>query len=549
MKDFKDTFANKTSTCLFFISACYNYIMAIIETMLLIFVAYHVASAAGFLAFTSNISIFAGIISMVLSGLTPYIKGKLSNNSLFGYITPIVFIICSTLFFACVFTGNGLYACYVGVALLATVRPLRYTLYNSFMNSTWAASGDEIKNLQGFSSTFSARPAKWLAALIMMVFAVTATISGNMLILAASIAVSAVVWLMAVYYTPKNRFKDNRRKPKKLKQQKQYFEFCGWKIDYKYIYWSVIATLAIISSTFLHILKDIINAKLIGVALLPAIRFWIALPIVTVFYAAGSVIKNCYLENNAYFGVSLVLFGAIFIVFAVLFPYSAVLQSFAVPSFLPNTAALMLQNWFLISFSMFCEMWTPIITSTIVYPIQNEYFDEDEVFTIIPIITIFQSAGELIAGTAMKVMSAYHLPITTIITIVISLVIASIVIMTYLHNAMYSSGCIKPKYLFREKMTEIAALRHTCRNSLIGLFCFAAGVTAMSYGFTIGAGVLMTLAAAGFMSDQITKVREQYYNPPAAAGAAELKTEAGTLGKGVVDENGKSNYAMPTKAA
>lgn len=540
MNDFKATFSNLTSSCLFLVRFCYDYIMGIIDTVLLIFISYSSHSASGFLSFTSNISMFSGFVSMFLSFYTPDIKKKIGDNSFFGYITPIVFTVLCTLFFACIFYGYGYYACCVGVVLLATVKPLRYTFYNSFVNSTWAASSDDVKSLQGFNGTFSARPAKWLAALMMMIFAVTVSASSNMLVLAVSIAISTVIWIIAVYYTPKNKFEDKEEDPKK--PETQGYKFFGWNIEHKHVYWSVIATLAIVISTFLHLLKDIISAKLIGVALLPAIRFWIALPVVMVFYTACRVIKNCYLENNDYFGVTIILFGAIFIVFAVLFPYSGMLQGFAIASFVPNTAALMLQNWFFIAFSMFCEMWTPIITGTIVYPIQNEYFNEDEIFTVIPKMTILQSLGEMLAGFAMKIMSIYQLPITTIVTLVIVFVVAGISVMTYFHNVMYSSGCIKSKYLFQDEMKGIVKLRYTCRNNLIGLLCFVAGVTAIFYGFNIGAAALMVLAAGSFMSDRITKVKDQYYEmPDNSIKANEVKPESCAFGKGVNYINNASN--------
>lgn len=514
LKQLKATFAHTTSACLFLINSCYNYIMAIIETMLLIFIAYHVASAAGFLAFTSNISIFGGTVSILLSLVTPYIKENLSDNGFFGYITPIALMVLISAFFACVFTGYGLYACYVGVVLLAIVRPLRYTFYTSFMNSTWKASDEEVRSLQGFNGTFSARPAKWVAALVMIIFTVTATISGNMLFLAASIVLSSIVWLVAVYYTPKNKFKkkspsnDDEKDPAGESLDNKGDTIFGIKA--KYVYWSIIVSIAIVCSTFLHLLKDIINAKLIGVALLPAMRFWISLPTVMVFYALASTIKDCYLENNRYFEVTLLLFGVVFIAFAVLFPYSAILQGFMVPSFLPTIAGLMLQNWFLISFSMFCEMWTPIIANAIVYPLQNEYFDQDEIFTVIPKICILQSVGEIFAGTAMHVMSSYQLPMTTVITAVIVFILLSIATMTYVHNRMYSSGCVKPKYLFQEHMQKIASARQSCLRALIALACFGLGIGALVYGYTPIAATLMLLSAATYMSKQVEHTWKLY---------------------------------------
>jgi ATP/ADP translocase len=509
MQGFSPSFSNNISSCIFFIRACYDYIMAIIETILLILLVYYFSSAALFLSMTSNISIIAGVLSMGLSWITPDIKNKLSGNSFFGYITPIAFIILGSAFFACIFTGHGLYACYVGVSLQAIIRPLRYTFYNSFINSTWAASSDEVKSLQAFTGMFSSRIAKWFAALIMILFAVTASFSGNMIVLVSSIVITTIVWLVSVYLTPKITF--DPKTTENSEQEGRVIESAEelQAKTNKFNYWAIISTLAIVSSTLLHILKDIVNAKVIGIALLPTIRFWIAIPIVMVFYAASKAIKNCYLENNEYFNITLLIFGAIFIVFAALLPYSAVLQGFTIAGFLPNAVVMMLQNWFFIAFAMFCEMWTPIVTGFLLYPIQNEYFDKDEIFSIIPTITIFQSVGEIIAGVAMKLMSYYQLPINTIIVMVIVFVLVTIAVMVACHQAM-NSGCLDPKYLFQEQMSKMIELRYAYRNSLIGILFFGLGAIAMVYGFNIGAGVLMLASTTSFMFEQITAVTKQF---------------------------------------
>lgn len=505
MKDFRATFSNEISTCLFFIRAAYEYTMAIIETILSLLLVYCFVSASSFLYITSWISIVAGASSVMLSIFTLYMENKVSGNSFFGYITPIVFAILGSAFFTCILTGNIFYACYIGIILQSAVRPLRYTLNNIFVNSTWAASSDDIKSLQGFNSAFGSMPSKWFAALMMIFFVVTTSASGNMLVLATSVAIATAIWLVSVYCTPKiTKIKFDER----VFGEKETSESEENKKN-KYWYWSIIATLAIGCVTLLQILKNTINAKLIGPALLPSIRLWVYLPSVIAFYAVVSILKACYPENNEYFSIALMLFGAVFIVFAALFPYGAILQEFTIASFVPNTAAMMLQNWFPITFSMLCEMWAVIITGTIVYPLQNEYFDADEIFTVIPKIVILQSMGEIVAGFVMSIISSYNLPINTIVILVVLAVVASIILMIGCHKSMYAS-CIKPKYLFQKQMERVKKSRYTCRNNLLGVLCFGAGVAAMYYSFTICAVALMTLAAIGFMFEKITLVCQQF---------------------------------------
>jgi ATP/ADP translocase len=536
MKDFYSTFSNKVSTCLFFMRFCYDYAIAVTDTILTILLGYYYESEFLFLSMTANVSIVAGLLAVLLSIATPYIKKKVADNSFFGYITPIAFVILGSAFFACIFTGHGLYACYVGVALQSIIRPFRYTFYGSFVNSTWAESSDEIKALQAFNSAFSSRPAKWFAAFMMIVFVVSTSFSGNMMVLAASVAIATTVWLVSVYYAPKTPFKKEKDEEKK-----------DIPVEYgrKFWYWAIISTLSIVCATLLHMLKDVVNAKLIGTALLPTIRFWTVLPVVALFYAAGRAIKDSFLEKNEYFVVTLLLFGAMFMLFAVLFPYSGILQSFAIASFLPTALTLMLQNWFFIVFTMFCEIWPIIITGTVIYPMQNEYFNKDEMFSVIPKITIMQSIGEFASGFAMKFMSAYQLPINTVVMIVAALVIVCIAAMIFCHYAMNAD--LRPKYLLQAQIDKMMESRYKYRNKFIKILsialCFGLGTFALASGFNIVAAALMLCTTAMIMSNQITAVKTlSGFGAGSAASSGDLKSGIGDERLGLFGKGIDSNY-------